>query len=141
MNLCRRTYLFSFFLLLIYVILFGRVGDFVIEEIKKYDPSFLESKFKSFVDNVFIQIHLAIMSKDIERIKHFVSNEVYRKIEQKVIYLKGQGWIQMYDEINVKETTLIDIEIVDSLLFIHVKLISRYMDYIVDGDMNYLEGS
>lgn len=113
----------------------------MIEEIKKYDPSFLESKFKSFVDNVFIQIHLAIMSKDIERIKHFVSNEVYRKIEQKVIYLKGQGWIQMYDEINVKETTLIDIEIVDSLLFIHVKLISRYMDYIVDGDMNYLEGS
>jgi len=34
-------------------------------EILKYDKEFSESNFKSFVDNVFIQIHLAIMTKEI----------------------------------------------------------------------------
>ena len=46
----------------------------MIEEIKKYDPDFTENGFKTFIDNVFIQIHLAIMTKDIKKIKHFVSD-------------------------------------------------------------------
>lgn len=118
-----------------------KVGDLVIEEIKKYDAFFLESKFKSFVDNVFIQIHLAIMARDIERVKHFVSNEIYQKLEQRVADLKSQGWIQMYDEINVKNTVLMDMNTSDSKIFIKVNLTSRYMDYIVDENMKYLEGN
>ena len=43
-------------------------------EILKYDPEFTESKFKTYVDNVFIQLHMAVVTKELENIKHFVSD-------------------------------------------------------------------
>ena len=45
-------------------------------EILKYDQEFSESKFKTYVDNVFIQLHLAIVTKEIENVRHFLSNDV-----------------------------------------------------------------
>ena len=35
-------------------------------EILKYDPEFTESKFKTYVDNVFIQLHMAVVTKELE---------------------------------------------------------------------------
>ena len=78
----------------------------MIDNILKYDSDFTESSFKTFIDNVFIQIHLSIMTKEIENIKHFVSSEIYTKIENKVNELSSKGLIQMYDETNVKETII-----------------------------------
>lgn len=110
-------------------------------EILKYDPDFTESNFKTFIDNVFIQIHLSIMTKEIENIKHFVTDEVYNKIENKVNDLNNKHQIQMYDEINVKETHILNIEITESEIKINVNLISRYMDYLISDDGNYISGN
>lgn len=111
------------------------------EEILKYDPDFTESNFKTFIDNVFIQIHLSIMTKEIENIKHFVTNEIYKDIENKVNDLDNKNLIQMYDEINVKETHILNTEISDNLIKINVNLISRYMDYLIDEDGNFVSGN
>jgi len=113
----------------------------MIEEIKKYDPDFTENGFKTFIDNVFIQIHLAIMTKDIKKIKHFVSDEIYKKIEDKVKYLSQNHLIQMYDEINVKETRILSSEITEDKINIKVNIISRYMDYFLDEDGNFKSGN
>lgn len=113
----------------------------MIEEIKKYDPHFLESKFKSFIDNVFIQIHLSIMTKDIEKIKHFVTEDIYQKLFLKVNSLKENNYIQMYDEINVKETHLIGVEVIENEIFVSVNLTSRYMDYMMDENGKFISGN
>lgn len=110
-------------------------------EILKYDPEFTESNFKTFIDNAFIQIHLAIMTKEIENIKHFVTNEIYEKIENKVSDLNNKKQIQMYDEINVKETHILNTEITEDEIIIKVNLISRYMDYLIDEDGNFISGN
>lgn len=110
------------------------------DEILKYDSNFSENKFKSFVDNVFIQIHLAIMTGEIEKIRHFVSNDIYDEITSKVKSLKEKGLIQMYDEINVKQTTLLKSEIKDNCMIINVNITSRYMDYLMDKDGNFVSG-
>lgn len=109
-------------------------------EILKYDSSFTESKFKSFVDNVFIQIHLAVMMKEPEKIRHFVSEELYQEIVQKVENLKQRNVIQMYDEINVKQTTILREEVKDPFMEIEVNITSRYMDYLMDEDGNFISG-
>ncbi|MCI8330913.1 MAG: TIM44-like domain-containing protein [Bacilli bacterium] len=111
------------------------------EEILKYDPEFTESNFKTFIDNVFIQIHLSIMTKEIENIRHFVTEEIYEKIENKVKLLNEKNVIQMYDEINVKETHIESVEIVEGKIIIQVKLISRYMDYLINEDGDYVSGN
>jgi len=113
----------------------------MINEILKYDPEFTESNFKTFIDNVFIQIHLSIMTKEIENIKHFVTEEIYRKIENKINELNSKGLIQMYDETNVKETHIENVEILEDKINIHVKLISRYMEYLIDEDANFISGN
>ena len=96
-----------------------------INEILKYDPDFTESGFKTFIDNVFIQIHLAIMMKEPARIKD----------------LNEKHLIQMYDEINVKETHLLRAEVKDHQMFISVNIVSRYMDYLMDEEGNFVSGN
>ena len=109
-------------------------------EILKYDSEFTESKFKSFVDNVFIQVHLAIMMKEPEKIRHFVSDEVYHEVISKVDSLNQRNVIQMYDEINVKQTTILRQEIKEDCMEIEVNITSRYMDYLMDEDRNFISG-
>ena len=109
----------------------------MIDNILKYDSDFTESSFKTFIDNVFIQIHLSIMTKEIENIKHFVSSEIYTKIENKVNELSSKGLIQMYDETNVKETIIENVEILEDKINIKVKLISRYNSSRIEKN-NYL---
>ena len=100
------------------------------EEILKYDPEFTESNFKTFIDNVFIQIHLSIMTKEIENIRHFVTEEIYEKIENKVKLLNEKNVIHIES-----------VEIVEGKIIIQVKLISRYMDYLINEDGDYVSGN
>ena len=47
----------------------------------------------------------------------------------------------MYDETNVKETIIENVEILEDKINIKVKLISRYMDYLIDEDANFISGN
>ncbi len=112
-----------------------------INEILKYDPDFTESGFKTFIDNVFIQIHLAIMMKEPEKIRHFVKEEIYQGFLARIKDLNEKHLIQMYDEINVKETHLLRAEVKDHQMFISVNIVSRYMDYLMDEEGNFVSGN
>ena len=97
-------------------------------EILKYDPEFTESKFKTYVDNVFIQLHMAVVTKD----------NKYQKI---VDDLSGKHLIQMYDEINVAQTDILGYKVTNTNMIIEVNLISRYLDYLMDEEGNYVSGN
>lgn len=109
-------------------------------EILKYDSEFTESKFKTYVDNVFIQLHMAVVTKELENIKHFVSDEVYNKYQKVVDDLTKKHLIQMYDEINVAQTDILNYQVTNQEMIIEVNLISRYLDYLMDEEGNYVSG-
>ena len=46
-------------------------------DILKYYPTFSNEKFITYINNVFIQIHIALITKDLQKIKHFVTDSVY----------------------------------------------------------------
>ena len=46
----------------------------------------------------------------------------------------------MYDELNVKETHLLTSEITENEMLIKVKIISRYMDYLIDESGKFVSG-
>ena len=104
----------------------------MLNELIELDSTFSESKFKTKVDNIFVMLHISIMTNDLERVKHFLSNEVYKNFEERLKYLNNNNQIQMFDELNVKSTEIEDIEINNETFIIKVKLVSRYMDYIID---------
>lgn len=114
--------------------------NFDLTSIVSADPDFSEDKFKTFVDNVFVQIHMAIMTKELERVKHFMSAEVYASFEQRVKELNQRNLTQMYDEFNVKETHLLNSSVVNGTMRIEVLIVSRYMDYRMDENGNIVDG-
>lgn len=56
----------------------------LIQKIVKEDNDFSEAKFKAKADNIFIQIYTAVMKKNLERVKHFLSEEMCQEFEQKI---------------------------------------------------------
>ena len=109
-------------------------------EILKYDKEFSESKFKTYADNVFIQLHLAVVTKELENIRHFLSDEVYNKYQKIVDELTKKHLIQMYDEINVAQTEILNYTVTDKDMIIKIYILSRYLDYLMDEGGNYISG-
>lgn len=100
--------------------------------------NFNEAMFKTKVDNVFVKLHTAIILRDLSSVKHFISNKVYDKYQNYIDKLINNKEIQMYDELNVKDTKIINKYEDDNKYIIEVEIISRYMDYIIDEDSSNL---
>lgn len=113
----------------------------VLEKLINHDPDYAESKFKSKVENTFVQIKLAIVTGKIEKIDHFVNDEIYDKIKQKVEEDKANNRIQIYDELNVSNVEIINIEELSDRFIITVKVHSKALEYFIDRDTRkYLSG-
>lgn len=109
-----------------------------VEEFKMIDHTFNESMFITKINNMFIKLFTAIMLDNLEQVKHFVSDEVYLYAENIIDKNKERNSRQMYDELNVKDSNIVDVEVNESVYKIKVFLKSRYMDYIIslaDGSL------
>lgn len=106
------------------------------DELIELDSTFTESGFKTKVDNIFVMLHMALMTDNLKRVKHFVSADVYDTYSDRLRVLNQNNERQMFDELNVKSTNIINVEITDEKYIVTVKIISRYLDYVVDKDTN-----
>lgn len=102
------------------------------DELLKVDPSFNLGMFITKVNNIFIMLHSAVMMDDIDRVRHFISDEVEKKYERVLRELNDKNLRQMYDELNVKNTDIKDVSVNDGVVIIRVDIVSRYMDYFVN---------
>ena len=107
-----------------------------IEDIQRIDSSFTESGFISKVDNIFIMLYSGVMLGNLERIKHKLTDELVNRYQGIIDNLNSQNIRQMYDELNVKSTTITNIYQNEEEYLIDVLLVSRYMDYLVRKDDN-----
>ena len=99
---------------------------------------FNEAMFKTKVDNIFVKLYTCIIKGDLTDVRHFISEELYNNYINKINELISHNKRQMYDEINVKNTMIINRKILEDKEIIDVEIVSRYMDYIIDintGDL------
>jgi len=114
----------------------------VLENLIMQDSEFSESKFKSKVENEFVQIRLSMVTGKSERIKHFVNDETYNKIVQKVEDDKANNRIQMYDELNVANVSLDSIQELDDCFEIDVTVHWKALEYYLDrATRKFLSGN
>ncbi len=97
----------------------------------------LESKFS----NIYIMLLYSVMTKDMNRVKHFLSDVVYNKYLDIVNTLESHNETQMYDELNVSKIEIINRTTSNNNEIYKVRIISKYMDYIVDEQGNYKRGN
>ena len=106
----------------------------VLDNLIREDNTFSEAKFKAKVDNVYIKLYTGVMKQDLENIRHFLSDEVYEKYNSKIKQLQAANQIQVYDELNVSDTNIINIEELDDHFEITVRLLTKYLDYRIAKD-------
>ena len=104
------------------------------DELLRLDPTFSLPNFITKVDNIYVMLCTSVMTNNLKRVSHFLSDEVYKKYEDKINELNKKNVIQMYDELNVKSTEVIDVKITEEEYIITVRLVSRYMDYLINKD-------
>lgn len=92
----------------------------------------VEAELKSKFSNIFIMLLLAIQNNDIDNVKHYLSDELYEKYNNRCLELKEKNYMQLYDEANVKEIDIINTYEDDDYEICEVYIHSRYMDYILD---------
>lgn len=103
-------------------------------ELIAIDKSFNEGMFISKANNIFVMLHNAVMMDNLDQVRHFISEELEAKYEKIIDELDSKNECQMYDEFNVKNTFIRNVEIRDGYAYINVDIVSRYMDYIVNKD-------
>ena len=74
---------------------------------------FNEAMFKTKVDNIFVKLYTCIMKGDLTDVRHFISEELYNNYINKINELISHNKRQMYDEINVKNTMIINRKILE----------------------------
>lgn len=113
----------------------------VLDNLIREDSTFSEAKFKAKVDNVYIKLYTGVMKQDLENIRHFLSDDVYEKYSSKIKQLQAANQIQVYDELNVSDTNIINIEELDDRFEITVRLLTKYLDYKITKDTKqYISG-
>ena len=112
------------------------------DELIKLDPTFTLSSFKTKVDNIFVMLHMSLMTDNLKRVNHFISDSVMEEFKNRLAILNQNNEREMFDELNVKSTDILNVEILPDKYVIKVRLISRYMDYIVDKTtLNFKRGN
>ena len=99
---------------------------------------FNEAMFKTKVDNIFVKLYTCIMKQDLSDVLHFISDDLEKHYNKIIEDLKSQKKRQMYDELNVRFTRIVDRQVKGNKEVVTVELTSRYMDYIIDmntGDL------
>lgn len=90
-------------------------------------------ELKSKFSNIYIMILFAIMSNDLENVRHFLSADVYLKYKKIIDENSFNDEVQMYDELNVKSIDIVSQEEMEDFYLVKVRIISRYMDYVIDS--------
>ena len=115
--------------------------DNTLENLLKQDSEFSEAKFKSKAENTFVQIKLSMVTGKTEKIHHFVNEETYQKIVQKVENDKSNNRIQLYDELNVADVQILKIEEQEDSFKIEVNVHSKALEYYIARDTRkYISG-
>lgn len=113
-----------------------------LEELVKKDKTFSESSFIAKADNTFIMLLTSITTDNMPRVKHRVDVNIYYEYTNYVNELNKKNQRQMYDELNVKTTKIIKIEEDEKNYIITAKLVSRYMNYIIDkSTLKFISGN
>lgn len=116
--------------------------NITIQELEAKDSDFTEAKFKSKVENEFVQIKLSTVTGKTEKVKHFVNDEIYNKIVAKVEEDKNQNRIQLYEELNVANIQIINIEEQEDCFTIEVRLLSKAYEYYINRETKkYISGN
>ena len=114
-----------------------------VEEYKNtFDQSFDSSVFITKVNNMVVKYFNSITMRNIDNYNHFYADKMFEKGKAIIAGAESMGCVRMYDEFNIRNSTIRDIEYKDDKFYASVVMDVLYMDYylsktsgnVVDGN-------
>ena len=97
------------------------------------DKEFVISKIK----NMYIMLLYAITKEDINRVRHYLSDELFSKYDSLIKENISKKVVQKYGELNVGKVSIDNID----ENFVIVNIEAKYIDYLIDrGTREYVKG-
>lgn len=100
-----------------------------------------DSELTAKFSNIYINLLYCIMTKDLNKIRHYISDKVYDKYQSIIEELKQNKQSYLFDELNVGKIDIINRVITDTKEIITISILARYMDYLVDENGEYVSGN
>lgn len=102
--------------------------------IKKIDmiPNFNQTMFESKANNILTKILLVKTLEDLSNIKHFLSNQYYQKLANKIKVENSNNQITLHENIELTNTNIYAIEENDNEYIVRVLIEARYTEYLYD---------
>ena len=100
-----------------------------------------DSELTAKFSNIYINLLYCVMTKDLNKVRHFLGEQVALKYQGLIDALIANNETQLYDELNVGKIDIIDRKEQDNKKIITVKILSRYMNYKLDSNGNYKSGN
>lgn len=101
--------------------------------LKGYDKSFDVDKFTSQANNMIKKILNAISLDELYKVEHFMSEEFYKSLEEKLSLEKKEIGRFIFDEVNVSCLVLSDYEDEDNY-YLEVEANLKYLKYLLGSD-------
>lgn len=105
-----------------------------LNELEIKDQNFNESMFITRVNNIFIKLFTGIMFQNLDDVRHNISDNVYEYAINIINESKNKNLRRMYDELNIKSTDIININVNDNYYEIEVIITTRYLKYFIKLD-------
>lgn len=103
-------------------------------DISLYDSSLNNAMFLTKVDNIMVMLHSAVMKRDMNIVKHKISDNIYNEYLDIVNKSISNHEIQMYGEFNIKSSSIRNIRLDENFIIVDVDMTIRYLDYIIDDE-------
>lgn len=103
-----------------------------LRQIKQMDPSFDETRFPDQVMDFFFRVQGAWANRDLSPVRHELTEEMYRILQEDADRLKAQGVINRLENIAVRSVDITEAWQEQGSDYITVRVYANLLDYMVD---------
>ena len=115
------------------------------DEILKYEPEFTEAKFKTYADNIFIQLHLALVTKELENISSLCEEDTIKNLIDKDKLSDSEYYYDFYldlmyteKDLEMLNSTKEEMEILSTKLNEFLDKVDEILTFL-ETNANYIE--
>jgi predicted lipid-binding transport protein (Tim44 family) len=109
--------------------------------IRQYDPSFDEGRFRDQATDIFFKVQAAWMNRDLESSRQLFAQEIYDVMRSDLSKMKAEGRINRLENIAMRGVEITEAWQEQGRDFITVSITANVLDYVTDEAGRVLEGS
>ncbi|MCL4457448.1 MAG: Tim44 domain-containing protein [Nitrospirae bacterium] len=112
-----------------------------LSNIRQFDPSFDENKFKDTVTDIFFKVQASWMNRDMEPVRHLLASEAWEVMRAESARLKAEGRIDRLENIAMRNVNITEAWQEEGKDYITAEITASVLDYTTDEAGRLIEGS